>query len=326
MAIASFDLLIPNLFVGLTKGARGLGDHGRRFRQLGYRIFRLEPTFLLDKGGKCNPDLVLSSSKISSTLILEWTNATSVHEDKREQFRRYAKVTSRDVVEELAVPRMEGGIFDIAVVVSTDAVDSFKRFLTDNGLPLVLLEFARKDEKFRLRRVSGRFKEAETGRFFSKTLVLDRIPLRYVPFSLANILPGELVTHIVSHMLSLMTRGSTQFTIDEFCSGFVYVWDTIAREKRAEISRATKRILGALAQHSAGRELLLRQQNPPNSPRWELLLSRASGTQIRGLRNRLSEFIAEVKGHAFQLELFDDVDSLEIRYPRAKPHEDSPTK
>ena len=35
MATSSFSLLLCNLFVGLTKGARGLGKHATDFKRLG---------------------------------------------------------------------------------------------------------------------------------------------------------------------------------------------------------------------------------------------------------------------------------------------------
>jgi hypothetical protein len=318
MAKSSFSLLVPNLFVGLTKGARGLGEHGRGFKQLGYRVFRLEPRFLLSKGNTCNPDLVLSSGKMSHTLILEWTNAASIHEAKREQFRRYSKISSGDLVNGLAVPRKEAGSFDVIVVVSREAVGSFRKFLTTDKLPFVLLEFTEAEQQFSLRKISGTFKDKETERFFSRSLSLARIPLRYVPFPLDNTQLSELVTHIVTHILSLVTRGVAEFGIDEFCSGFVSVWTVVDQRKRGEVSRATKDLIDRLARKPVGRGLLLRQRSDP--PRWQLLQSSIGQTQLRSLHSRLDEFIREVKGGSYQLDLpLDEVPSEDIHYGKSKP-------
>ena len=322
MERSSFNLLVPNLFVGLTKGARGLGEPGRRFKQLGYRIFRLEPTFLLTKGGRCNPDLVLCSEKMGHTLILEWTNAASVYEDKKEQFRKYSRITRTDVVNGLVVPRKEAGSFDIVVVVPREAVSPFSKFLSDDRLPFVLLEFTGAERQYTLHKVSGTLQTEDTERFFSKPLSLNRIPLRYVPFPLENMSASELVTHVVTHILSLMTKGVTEFTVDEFCSGYVAVWAVLDPKKRGEISRATKKLIDALARKPIGVELLRRQQS--DSPTWQLLRSSTRQTQPRSLRDRLDEFIAEVRGGAFQLELdLDAAPPLEVRYDRQGTPEDS---
>ncbi len=318
MAKSSFSLLVPNLFVGLTKGARGLSEHGRGFKQLGYRIFRLEPRFLLSKEDTCNPDLVLSSERMGHTLILEWTDAASIHEGKREQFHRYSKVSSADLVNGLAVPRKEAGSFDVTVVVSREAVGSFKTFLAADKLPFVLLEFTEAEQQFSLRKITGTFKQRATERFFSRPLSLSRIPLRYVPFPLDNTLPSELVTHVVAHILSLVTRGVTEFTIDAFCAGFVSVWTVVDQRKRGEISRAAKDLIDRLARRPVGRGLLLRQRSDP--PKWQLLQSSIKQTQLRSLHSRLDEFIREIKGGSYQLDLpLDEVPSEDIHYGKSKP-------
>ena len=312
MATRSFSLLLCNLFVGLTKGARGLGQYATHFKQLGYRIFRLEPVFRLDKGGKCNPDVVLSSPRRKHTLIVEWTNPTSVHDDKKDQLCRYSRVVRNDLVNTLAIPPKEADTFDILVIVSQRATDSFAKCLTENKYAFVLFTFLPGDDISTLQKVVGTIGDVDTDAVLSHPMSL-RIPVRYIPFALDNPSAGELVTHIVAHLVSLMARGAKAFDIDGFCAGFVSVWSVIALEKRRDISAKTKEILTRLSRKPIGEELLSRKQRA-NPPAWQLLKSPISQTNARALRSRLQDFISEVKGTQWQMELpFDEAPPEETR-------------
>ena len=244
-------------------------------------MFRLEPEFLLGKGGKCKPDIVLSSLRVSHTLVVEWTNATSVHDNKKNQLDRYSKVTKSDLTIRLAVPPKEAKTFDIVLVVCPGASDSFRRYVDQNKLSVALFSFSDADTACTLAKLDGTLREEATEQFFARPMSF-RIPLRYIPFSLDNPSPKELVTHIVTHVVSLMVRGVKEFTIDSFCSGFVSAWNVIAASKQGEIRQATKRMLDRLSHKPVGQELLARRLKV-DPPTWQLLRSPIGQTNAESL-------------------------------------------
>jgi len=296
-----FSHLLPNLFIGLSKGAYQLRPYSKEFKQLGYRVFKFEPFFPISAGQKTNPDMVIISERLGNTVMIEWTEVNSVREDKREQLHRYSKVTKRDLTNVLAIPPVAVETFDVCVIISPEAVDSFEGFFKKSNLQFPLLKFGEMKDGFYLMKVLYEFEENQTNTFFSRPMNLSRIPRRYLPFALDEILHRQLVTHIVRHLLSLVRKETKEFTIDEFCSGYVPVWSLVDIRKQGEVKRVTKEVLVKLLSKPIGKELLKRLKQQP--PTWEIIDEFDRRRSMRLIGKSLQEFIAEVKGKEFQLEL-----------------------
>lgn len=300
MVTNCFSHLLPNLFIGLSKGSHQLRPYSQEFKKLGYTVFRFEPFFPISSGEKTNPDAVIISKRLGNTIIIEWTEAKAVHDDKRKQLPRYSKIKRSDLTDVLAVPQTAAKNHDVSVIISPIASESFTSFLKQNNLTFPLLEFSEVKNEFRLTKSLFDFAESNTNEFFSKPMNFLRIPRRYLPFSLDDISHKQLVPHIITHLLSLLRKGTKEFTIDVFCSRYIPAWDFVDIRKQGEVKKVTKKVLVNLLGRSIGRELLKRLEKDP--PTWEIIDDSLRRRSMRSIRKSLEEFIAEVKGKEFQLE------------------------
>jgi hypothetical protein len=221
---------------------------------------------------------------------------------------------SRDLADVLTVPPKAAKNHDVSLIVLPLATDSFKSFLEQSALRFPLLQFSYSDEGFHLRKVLFKFDEDDTEEFFAKPMEFKRVPLRYLPFALDKVLHQRVVTEICRHLLSLVRKEVAGFTVEEFCSGYVPIWDFVDARKRGQICRVTKEVIRALLRRSVGRDLVKMAAKDP--PSWEII----TGTRPRNMRSikkALEGFIAEVKAGVFQGEFdLDEIGHFEVRYKK----------
>lgn len=301
MATPSFSLLLSNLFVALSKQSKVLSPYSKDFGGvLGYQVFMFEPVIRLSGRGTSHPDLVVTSKKVGCTLVLEWTERTTVDSQKAGQLHRYSSVTQSDLVNVLGVPVDCAKLNNIALITGRNGCAAFGKFLMDSALVFPLLSFTIDGDEHNLKLEINAFREPSTHRFFNEGIVARNVPLRYIPFSLDQIRGEELVSLVIQHLLSLIVKDVKSFTITEFCAGcYLHAWNFIGVKKQSEISRKTKTILQRLTQKKMGFVPIKRIGDNP--PEWEVVYDSAYLNQrMRSVRKLLTEFVAEVEGRPFQ--------------------------
>ncbi|RLG20548.1 hypothetical protein DRN74_05210 [Candidatus Micrarchaeota archaeon] len=301
MAKDSFRLLLPNLFIGLCKGSRLLHPYSKQFYQeLGYRLFQFEPSFKI-VDGRAHPDAVLRSEKVKHTLLVEWTEAASIHPRKQRQLSRYARVTNRDLINVLAVPPEEVKSFDVVLIVSDQTAPLFQQTLREQRWQFPLLIFRSECEEYELRKVFNEFMESETNKFFTVGIKINRIPLHFLPFPLENTTEADIVPFVIRHLLSLLVKGIKEFEVEDFCRGYVPMWKFIWWEKRHDLMKLTRQVLTALGRKPVGKELIRRVGSDP--PKWGFVNPVESRKRIRSIKKVLEQFINEIQGKQYQMEL-----------------------
>ncbi len=301
---SSFSYLLPNLFIGLCKGHRALRPHSVRFRDtLRYSIFRFEASFRLSAGARANPDLVMISNDLGSTLMLEWSES-GLTNHKKGQLERYAAISAGDLSSVLAVPVAASRSHDVVLILKEPVVQAFKDHLDEKGWAFPVLVFDSHNPGYSLQKVEHDFSVTATNTFFDKKLAFDRIPLGYLPFSLDDISHATLVTSVVGHLMAMIVRDKATINLQEFCAGYVPAWDYIDPGKQREIARNTRELLSELTRNKTGRTFIKRERNDP--PTWLLYQNAEVRKKLRSYRGFLDRFIARKRGEEDQLQLFPD--------------------
>lgn len=297
----TFSLLLSNLFIGLCKGSRILQNYSKVFNNdLGYEIFKFEPSFT-SSAGRVNPDVIIISDKVKNTLIVEWTEASSVGDDKMNQLNRYSKITNNDLVNVAAIPITSVQTYDTMLIVLPDSFINFDSFLKSRHIEFPILTFEIQTDQYFLDKRSSSFRENKTNEFFTNGIKIQRIPLHYLPIQLDQISIQSIVTFVVRHLISLIIKGVPEFSIEEFCEGYIPVWKFIDLVKQSQIKKVTKKVLSDLIKKPIGANILIRiVENPP---RWEIKDDFNIKVRKKSVIKSLEEFIKEEKGETYQLEI-----------------------
>lgn len=297
----SFSLLLPNLLVGLCRGSRALRPASIEFRRdLGYRVFRLEPNMT----GK-RPDAALTSKKLQHTLLVEWTEAQAADERKRRQLRDLSALSDSDIVTVLAVPKAECASHDVFVVVAPTALDAFTSALerTDQHLPVVTFE--KTPRGFALLKKAHSFGDQTTERVFSNGITVESIPTVYVPVPLdiSAVDAPKLYARIVcTKLLGLIARAMKSVTVDALCESVVPAWNVVDTTARRDMRRAITRVVDKLARAQVGAKLgLARTKNSPVE--WSLGGAEVLRSGTGSIRRELQEFVSGMEESFQQLSL-----------------------
>ena len=302
-----FSQVIPNLFIGLCKGSFVLRPYSTNFgMNPSYKVQRLEPRMVIDTGETVNPDAICSSSSVGNTIVIEWTEAEKPNERKERQLERYSHVTSKNVIELLAIPANEAKTTDICLIVTPDAGSNFNELLTSKKWYFPLLSFTKTEMGYTLKRCANDFCEEQTNQFFSNNMTFERIPLGYLPLPLDENINEKLVARIVArHALSVLIRGERNSSIEEFCSGYITIWDKIDNLKRKLIRSATKNTLIRLSKHESIKEYL--QRDSADTALWHFKGGPELLKKIRSVQKGINQILAIIEGEKSQMELpFDD--------------------
>lgn len=295
----SFSLLLPNLFIGLCKGSKILGRYSQTFgRELGFSIFQFEPSFKISEG-RVNPDAILTSGKTGNTLILEWTEECTISERKKNQLSRYDKVLSSDLIQTLAIPVNFVDSFDTLVITSKKGLDSFQEFCIKKDYRFPLLFFTKSDNNYKLELRSNSISEHSTHEFFQSKIETERIPTKYLPFSLEDITLASLSTFVGQHLVSLLVKEKDHFNITEFCEGFVPTWEYLDIQKQRDIKNKTKEILGAFIRNPRITQPFL-EKIANNPPTWQFIQIGFLQTRIPSIKAILDIEVQKLKGSPYQ--------------------------
>lgn len=301
MEIGSFSLLLPNLFVGLSKRSRLLRPHSDAFADLGYEPFKFEGAYTTS-GGIVNPDLIMTSLVVGNTLIIEWTENKEVDLRKQKQISKYSSITLDEVKTIMAVPVAAARSHDIALIVSETGKEPYREYLEEQDLCMPTLVLNEDESGYEISKYCYKFGEEKTNTFFSEGLKFSRIPQRYLQFPLDSKISMDIVAPLViRHLISLIVKEECEFTIESFCNGYIPIWDTIEKDKQRNIKNATRQVLADLIKKKVGKALLARGKTAT----WEIIGIDYFKDRQRSVQTALNNFVAIIRKSSYSIPLFE---------------------
>ncbi len=303
----SFNLTMLNLFIGLVRGHRFLHPFSDRVRELGYQLFRIEPSFV-SNGHRVNPDAMAFSRKSHHTLLAEWTSLQSPNTDKMEQVQRYLRVTGQELVDLAAVPPDCAQASGVWLTVTQDAEEAFEKALDPAHLGRLVLSSLHLDGAHtpRLAYRCGRVQDDGLTQVIGADISATRIPYGYVQVSTDSLATEDLVEPVVLEVVSFAARARREFDLEDICFRLFQVWPSLDVGKRRAVMTAVRRVMNEITRRKYCSRWLQRTSQSP--PRWAITCGegRTRASFLAEVTRTSRRLIGEVGGGAYQLELFDE--------------------
>ena len=221
---SSISYIMPNLLIGLCKGARSLKAYSAIFHdQLGYDFFRLELSFLLAIGRSISPDAMVISTKMGNTLMFEWTEANNPGQ-KQDQLNRYGKIKTSDLVNIAAVPPAAAKTYDVVLTLRPEAVGNFHSQLSNNDRLFPILAVDQQDQAISLTKAANSFQITQTDEFFT----MGSGPIGFLVtcrFHLRHVNPKKWCHLSFSTWLVCLSKGRPLFLYQIFAEGLFRLGD-----------------------------------------------------------------------------------------------------
>jgi hypothetical protein len=245
MVRKSFDLALTNFIIGLSKGSRLLSPYSTQFRALGYSKLYLFPSFT-SASHRCVPDSLLSSRTEANTLILEWTNSSTVNKDNADQFGRYSRITSTELVNQAGIPASQCKTSDFLLTVTPDGMNAHAVWLASNKANVHLTVFStpkgiEKDYYFQ-KRSTSLLSSTRLEALLSNGIKVSRIPT-YIPFPIEHIGAKNTADAALTWLQSELLIGSSKFTTEDLCKKHFKLWGVLSTEKQRSLMNAVRKIL-----------------------------------------------------------------------------------
>jgi len=290
--MASFSRLMANLFFGPMGGHRSLAPASVKIRELGYRLFRIEPSFATDDGA-VNPDAMACSDMRQHTLIAEWTGKWYPYKTKPEQIRRYLRVEKKDLL--AAGLRSEAASTSSTwVVVRRRAATKYDVLLDSVGScpdKLMLCTFEPK-RPCRLRHRRGNLADEELCALMKAGMTFEHIPLGYARVATDHLTVPTLAEAVSQEVVSLAVNRQDRFTVKELCAALFHIWGQLGQARQSQISKAVNKTVKKLASDEyCGR--WLRQAKRGTNPAWSLV-GMTTLSSIESFGRLVKRFVADV--------------------------------
>ncbi len=306
---SSFSLVMTNLFVGLCRGHRFLHPVSDQARALGYKLFRIEPSFA-GTIRQVRPDAIACSSRRRHTLLGEWTGMDSMTPEKRLQVRAYMAVTRKELVDLAAVDVDSAESSSTWLVVRPEAAGAFGVVLEKMpGGKLLLSTLGVHDNSgYRLACHGGALADDELTGLLTGPHTFRRVPMSYVRFSFDDLSPRAIAAPVVQEIVSLVAKEAYKFTIVGLCSDlFDGAWKQIATEVQNSVARAVRKVVKELSSQEYASDWLA--QVPGERDSWALNVGRKADASsfLSQFRDIAERFLARLANRPFTPELpFDE--------------------
>jgi len=303
----SFENQLINIFWGLTKGSRLLKPYSNIFKKLGFKVVGFELLFHSSTNNqKATPDMVLESIKLQESIITEWTQEKEASDRKGKQIQKYLDIdkdTLRTYISEVCVKNK-----DIILIVTPKGETTFKKFITDENLPIILFVYHYPNE-YLLEKKLNSFKVSETEKFFTQPLKFKKIYYSFPDINFSDLSHSLIVDNVISTLIEILTKEDEEFEFDieyfiqkMLTKSFYFL---ISTDKRKKIAKVSKEIIERLRRQKYGRGLLDRSMNDP--PTWKIVLPKAEKLKrLKAIQRNFTEFANKIAGRPFQLSLFED--------------------
>ena len=241
---SSFNLILLNLWIGLCGGHPRLP---RDLRELGYDAKWIEYRFQNQDGETIHPEMIVCSSKMAHTLLLEFKSGKNLDND---QLYRYSRVTQEDLRQLAMIPISATSSHDISIIgkeenaerlrIGLDAGPYNFPFLVCNALGIHLF--------------LNKFSVQSLNNLFSKGLAIDwgQVPTMYVPI-LHDSESWEIAEVIIPIILGHMHQRKSRIEVEQISIESCKAWSSMGSPAKKEYRSQVSKVL-AEASRSSFRE------------------------------------------------------------------------
>lgn len=262
---SSFCLSIINLFLGMTRGVRGLPVDLRR---LGYTDRSIELVFTNQEGRTVKPELILSSSRLRHTILLECKSGANTD---AEQLERYSKVSSNDLQTKALLQSQEWESHDVAIVGKSEHADRLKIGI-ENRFRFPLLTLSPSG----INKILNKFTPVETEAVFARGLDFtpEDIPHYFFPVDKDSEL-WEFAEILMPVVLESMLQRKTRIEAYEIAGSIIPTWDIIDTSYRGEIENKVRDVLLAASQGPFKKYLKRNKaaEGRSHTPTWDIIFN-----------------------------------------------------
>jgi hypothetical protein len=292
---SEFNLRMLNLWIGLCRGEAGLPLD---IRHLGYKHKWIELQFKNAQGESVKPELIIASDRFGHAIMFEWKEGANTEQD---QLRRYAGVTSQDLVQKAALSPSEASSHDTCVLGLAEHAHRLSMSISQSGydFPLLVLE----DDGISLR--LNEFVRQELTQVFNPKLSLDlsKVPTQIVPFD-HNSEFWEIAEQVIPQIIEYMCRGAPRFTLEQVANDCVPVWQVVmAPGYKRELKVKMKQVIDDATRHEFQGYFRLdhKTMGRTHSPTWQITYNPNDlpfdkrSREYRKLATRQRDFIEALK-------------------------------
>ena len=300
-----FNMLMTNAFIALCKRMKGIPDS---LRNLGYEIEGIESEFAIGNNKKCNPDIVISSSKTKHSMVIEFKSGANIED---EQKQRYLMINS-DILRDYAlIPIDRLSTFDIAYVCKEEHKQTIEQGLNGTGFA-ILLKMADRIEAS----ANTTLKNDDTDASFKPLLVnWEKMPVSFYPFD-KDCSSKLIADYIMQQIFDFMAEEKNSLLVDEVLEKVFVHWRKIGKHKQQELRQKAKEVMQLAGRYEFSRFL---QYNAQQSRKGTCARFDVTSNPFIDNRDRrqkvwkdmnklLESFLARLEGNITPT-LFDNVES-----------------
>lgn len=228
--------MLMNMLIGFVKGR---ADWPTPLKNLGFKIDWLEAKFENQNGEKVNPDIVMSSNRLSITMLSECKGGKSVNLD---QVRRYANVNANDIKSLSSLNDKNKIKCEIHYAFNEDNTSTFTQISAIKPFPILVLK-----DKITL---VNNFQDKTIDKEFSSSIKISiNPPLGFYPFSHDDdiaYIGMKVLQHVISLVIKKQYKDDIEFSNDEIGRGIHKFWDNIQTKEKALIKEKINRIMSRI--------------------------------------------------------------------------------
>ena len=295
MASSSLSKILPNLFIGLCKRNRLLEPYAEQFSGMGYEPWAIDEQVRTESGRETRPDMILCSTKIGNTILIEWTDAT-VPDNKQDQFERYSEIKAGDLTTSMAaLPPAAVITHDVSVAAHKAYSQAFSDFLEQNGHNFPTLGCQLNGSGITITMEGVGFGESQTNRFFQNGISVNRVPTGYMTFTADQFTDADVAQQIASHVYQRFIQDAGDFNVNEFCPICYDAWPIFSTVIQGRLRNITRNVLLLLAQYPCANVHLIRRISTNPSVFRTANASDYNARKLHSIRTNLSKFVRYVQ-------------------------------
>ena len=256
----NFSLIMANLWIGLSRGAGGLP---KDIRLLGYTDSGVEFRFNNSKREVVEPDLILVSTQLNHTLLLEWKSGANVDNN---QLQRYSHITKEDLEQRAFIEPPASNNHDIALVGVCNFSDRLRQGveIAQVSFPILVTD----DRCIVL--CHNSFGNPKLNDLFGKGLEVNlaNVPTQFIPFNEKSD-TWEVAESVIPLMLEHMHQRRPILTVDAICKDVCNIWDQMGRDSKVRFRSKVEDVLNKAARGPFHK--YLRKRRSHNPPHFEIV-------------------------------------------------------
>jgi len=238
--------MLMNAMIGLCVPTH---DWPHPLKDLGFSVDSIEPVLATKDGKKVNPDLILTSNRLTHALVVECKGGYEIDKYRKkesdDQARRYSKISNNLLAHRVSIYDPRRLTHDVTYVTN----DEIAEFIKEYGYPILVFE------RDKLYKINSFNKEVLNSKFSSEISIKGPPPTHFFPFN-DNDDPSLIALYVFQKLVkfALKTRDDS-LEFDEnmiLKSIFGAYWKNIHETKKKKLR---KKVRGILNEYSKNKEL-----------------------------------------------------------------------